>query len=51
MLEALAEKHGGYKQAVMAGLRGLNEGDNAKISSAVAAELRRLADQVDPGGI
>jgi hypothetical protein len=48
VLEALAKDHGGYKQAVMAGLRVLTEGDNAKLSAAVAAELRRLAAQIDP---
>lgn len=48
-LEAAAKKSGSYKAAIMAGIRSLN-GGNAAITSAVAAELRRMADQIEPKG-
>lgn len=43
LLERVAAKHGGPKRAVMAGLMALD----AERPVNVAAELRRLADQVD----
>lgn len=46
-LEAAAKKSGSYKAAIMAGIRSVN-GGNAALSSAVAAELRRIADQIEP---
>lgn len=49
ILEALAKDHGGYKQAVMAGLRALTEGDNAKVSAAVAVELEKMAKAIRDG--
>lgn len=50
LLDAAAEAHGGRKAAVMTALRGLMAGDNEKITSAVAVELRKLADQIEPKG-
>lgn len=48
-LEAAKDQHGSYKAAIMAGIRSAN-GGNSAITAAVAAELRKLADQIEPKG-
>ena len=50
LLNRLAEAHGTIKAAVMAGLYTLDKDRNATVSAAVAAELRRLADSIEPKG-
>lgn len=47
LLDKLSQDHGGRKAAVVAGLIAL-DGGNAANSQAVAALLRKLADEVDP---